>query len=187
MNENLILNYMDVVLRDLEEEDIKDYIDWYTIKTEWQDWEAPWDGDMNKDIENLEKDLKELLENPLPILRKGFEIDYKGNHVGWTNSYPLDGEEDKLAIGIVITESKYWERHIGEESLICFIRYILDRDPYRDIFIETWEKNKRMINLAKKLGFEVSPLEQDIKVIDGKEYVVERFKLTDENVSRYRI
>lgn len=186
MNENLVLHYEDIILRDLKEEDIKDYINWYTTKTDWQDWEAPWGGEVD-DLEKIEEDLRELLDNPLPVLRNSFEIDYKGEHIGWTNSYPLDGEEDKLAIGVVISEPKYWEKHIGEMALICFIRYILEKDPYRDIFIETWAENKRMINLAKKLGFEVSPLEQDKKIIDGKEYIVERFKLTDENVSRYRI
>jgi len=177
---------MDVVLRDFKESDIKDYINWYTIEKDWQEWEAPW-NDYGSDIGSLEKDLKELLENPLPRLRSSFEIDYEGRHIGWTNSYILDGEEDRLAIGLVIAESQYWNRDIGEKALICFIRYILEKDPYRDIFIESWVENKRMINLARKLGFDELPLERSTRLIRGREYIVDRFKLTDENVMRYRI
>lgn len=186
MGENLKLQYMDVVLRDLREEDIKDYIDWYTIDRDWQEWEAPW-GEGQRDIDLLEEDLRELLESPLPAFRKSFEIDFDGRHIGWTNSYVLDGEEDRLAIGLVIAEPRYWDRSIGERALICFIRYILEKDPYRDIFIETDIENKRMINLAKKLGFVELPLERKARIIAGREYIIDRFKLTDENVMRYRI
>lgn len=186
MNDNLILSYMDVTLRDRKESDIKDYIDWYTIKTDWQQWVAPWGGEF-RSIKSLEKDLRESLEDPLPNIREHLEIEYHGHHVGWTNSYIIDGEADKLAVQIVLPEERHWNRGIGEKALICFIRYILEKDPYRDIFVEIWDGNKRMINLARSLGFEISPLERITKGKDKERFLVDRFKLTDENVSRYRI
>lgn len=186
MKKNLILHYMDIVLRDTEEKDIKDYIDWYTLKKDWQQWVAPWSDDFIG-IKSLEKRLRESLDNPLPIIRKRLEISYQDSHIGWVDSYIIDDDADKLAVQVVLPNNKNWNRGFGEKALICFIRYILEKDPYRDIFLEIWDGNKRMINLGHKLGFEVSPLERIVKTKAKEEFIVDRYKLTDENINRYRI
>ena len=32
-----------IVLRDMIESDIEDYVRWFTTETEWSDWDAPWE------------------------------------------------------------------------------------------------------------------------------------------------
>lgn len=186
MEEMLVLSYKEVSLRELEEKNIRDYIDWFTIKTDWQKWEAPW-NELDVEVDQLEEKLLEYINMEKPALRKRFEIYYRDSHVGWTNSYYIDGEEDMLAIGVVIPDKEFWARGIGEKALICYIRYILEKDPYKDIYVETFEENERMINLAEKLGFETVPLIEKYQEVDGEKMPMLTMKLTTENIERYRI
>ncbi len=186
MKDNLVLSFKDIILRDKIEDDFKDYIHWYTEETDWQQWVEPWSEGL-RNVKSLEKDLRKSLDNPPPIIRADLEIIYEDMHVGWVDSYIIDGEADKLGVQVVIPDKENWNKGIGEKALICFIRYVLEVDPYRDIFVEIWDGNVRMISLARKLGFEVSPLERITKTRDKVEYVVDRYKLTDENISKYRI
>ena len=39
------LKYKNIILRDMEEKDLDDYIRWNTTETEWQNWDAPWEVD----------------------------------------------------------------------------------------------------------------------------------------------
>ena len=184
MKDILVLNYKDVSLRDLREEDLKDYMEWYKKKEDWQSLEMPWD---TIDLDKLEGNLKDRSDNKGNFFRKRFEIDYEGRHIGWVSSYYIDGEGDKLSLGVVLAESSYWGRNIDQMALICFIRYILDRDPYRDIFIETLDDNVYMQKLSASLGFDEVVLDKYSRLVDGERYTIKRFKLTDENIYRYRL
>ncbi len=38
------IKYENIVLRDIIESDIKDYVRWFTVKTEWSNTDAPWES-----------------------------------------------------------------------------------------------------------------------------------------------
>ena len=38
------IEYKDIILRDMTEEDIEDYIRWNTVETDWANWDAPWES-----------------------------------------------------------------------------------------------------------------------------------------------
>ena len=33
-----------LILRDMTEQDIEDYVRWFTSDTEWGEWDAPWES-----------------------------------------------------------------------------------------------------------------------------------------------
>ena len=37
------IEFKDIILRDMIESDIEDYVRWFTIQREWENWDAPWE------------------------------------------------------------------------------------------------------------------------------------------------
>ena len=37
------IKYGNIILRDMIESDIEDYVRWFTVKREWETWDAPWE------------------------------------------------------------------------------------------------------------------------------------------------
>lgn len=172
------LSYKDIILRDQCLEDIKDYIKWYTLETEWQNWDAPWENGDPIDVDIMRYDMMEDLEKPLSKIRRRFEIDYKnGKHIGWTSTYYINENKDMLAIGIDIPNEDYRGKRLGEYALICFISYILEEEPLQNIYTQTWSGNGRMVRLALKLGFKEFERKKDFRKVNGKNYDGLTFKL----------
>ena len=90
----------DIIIRDICPSDIADHVRWRTVDTEWMNWDAPWRQPTLPPAE-AERFLRRLAASPLPAVRTRFEIALDtGEHIGWMNSYPLDGvpEMDKARI-----------------------------------------------------------------------------------------
>lgn len=37
------IEFENIVLRDMIESDIEDYVRWFTVEREWKNWDAPWE------------------------------------------------------------------------------------------------------------------------------------------------
>ena len=37
----MIIEFDDIILRDMIESDIEDYVRWFTVEREWENWDAP--------------------------------------------------------------------------------------------------------------------------------------------------
>lgn len=81
-----------LILRDMIEKDIEDYVIWFTKDLEWGNWDAPWE-DFNPDEENERQgwteyynSVKDLPEN---VVRWKYEIENDGVHIGWVSSYAV--------------------------------------------------------------------------------------------------
>lgn len=145
-----------VILKKFKNEDIKEYRDWYTKNTEWQKWDAPWikrEFNMDSIIEQRKSNNS---RNPIMT----FEIYTVSNiHIGWVNAYYIDDKyiltdtkTEKIAIGLDIPNEVYREKGNGTEALDLFITYFKNNN-IRNIYIQTWSGNYRMIKVAEKLGF----------------------------------
>ena len=84
-----------ITLRDMVYEDIFDYVNWFTNETEWMNWDAPWEKDIesNEDIlfQRFSKRYEYLKQQT--SIRKRFEIilnDINQTHIGWVSSYLID-------------------------------------------------------------------------------------------------
>lgn len=49
------IKYENIILRDMIETDIEDYVRWFTAEREWEKWDAPWEKeDTDEEIERKE-------------------------------------------------------------------------------------------------------------------------------------
>ena len=154
-----------IVLRDMIESDIEDWIRWETVDTEWMDWDGP---DMpSEPINEMEyrSDLLEFVNTPRELgFRSFFEIaTTEGLHIGRINSYALDkslkslrwpkeGAPERVAIGIDICDSSMWGRGLGTMAIAAMILYFRENGIW-DIYTQTWSGNIRMVRCAEKIGF----------------------------------
>lgn len=44
-----------IVLRDMNESDIEDYVRWFTLEREWENWDAPWEKEETDEETEREK------------------------------------------------------------------------------------------------------------------------------------
>lgn len=111
--------FEDIILRDMIESDIEEYVRWFTTEREWENWDATWEKE-NTDGESERKSWTEHYESvkdcPDDACRRKFEIQWHGRHIGWCSSYRIDekfewvgkiqeGQTVYRAVGIDICKS----------------------------------------------------------------------------------
>ena len=160
------IKYENIILRDMIETDIEDYVRWFTAEREWGKWDAPWEKeDTDEETERKEwtKYYESVKNRPDDAYRWKFEILWNGKHIGWVCSYCIDenyewvgkAEEGQIvhrAVGIDICESDSWGNGIGTNALRAFMDYCLDSGAC-ELYTQTWSGNVRMLRCADKLGF----------------------------------
>ena len=155
-----------MILRDMIESDIEDYVRWFTVEREWENWDAPWEKqDTSEETER--KKWTEYYESvkarPDDTHRWKFEIEWNGRHIGWVSSYYIDenyewvgnikaGQTVYRAIGAGICEPDLWGKGIGTKALRAFMNYYFEKGV-NELYTQTWSGNVRMIRCAEKLGF----------------------------------
>jgi len=172
-----------IVLRDMIESDIEDYVRWFTTETEWSDWDAPWEP-VGSNPEEERKSWTEyygsVKDLPPDAPRQKFEIDLDGRHIGWVSRYfdlgDLDNPEQIPAVGIDIAEQNARGSGAGTEALRQFIEY-LKMQGAAGVFTQTWSGNVRMLRVAEKLGFVPYARVKGIRTVRGKKYDALTLKL----------
>lgn len=160
------IRYRNIILRDLIESDIEDWIRWETVDTEWMDWDGP-DLEAPPFVESeFRAECAVLLEKPRSGFRNFFELDTAdGKHIG-TVTAGLTGDDYEYltradieagkkayhTIGIVICESSDWSRGLGTQALTAFCKHFIDHGKC-EIRLQTWSGNIRMVRCAEKIGF----------------------------------
>ena len=180
----LEIKYQNIVLRDMIEPDIEDWIRWDSVETEWMDWDAPDEPTEEINPEEYRKELLDFVNTPRPDgFRNFFEIaTVEGLHIGRINSYainesyewvswrnPMTDSNFTAAIGIDICDSRVWGRGYGSQAITAFIQHFLEYG-IRDICLQTWSGNYRMIHVAEKIGFEECNRRLGNRLIRGAVY-----------------
>ena len=184
------IQYKNIILRDMIESDIEDYVRWFTVETEWSKNDAPWEP-VDSDEETERKSWKEYYESVKDlsgdVRRWKFEIEWNGRHIGWVSSYPIDescewvgevkeGQTVHRAIGIDICESGVWGHGIGTNALRAFVSYYFE-SGVKELYTQTWSGNTRMLRCAEKLGFTECSRRIGIREVEGKKYDALIFRL----------
>ncbi len=184
------IEFGDIVLRDMIESDIEDYVRWFTTEREWENWDAPWEKEeADEEAERASwrkyyESVKNLSED---ACRWKFEIQWHGRHIGWCSSYRIDGKFEWVgkiqegqtvyrAVGIDICEPDIWGGGIGTNALRAFINYYFDKGE-NELYTQTWSGNVRMIRCAEKLGFTECHREIDFREVNGQKYDGLTFRL----------
>lgn len=193
------IEYKDIILRDMTEADIEDDIRWYTLETDWSNWDAPWEPlpDISDTDAYRKKELLKLAE-PKDKIRWGFEIETaEGNHIGTVSSYMINenfewisvkdikpGDKAFRTVGISICESSFCGKGFGTKALAAFVNYYLENGE-DEIYCQTWSGNIRMVKCAEKLGFEICKRKIDYREVNGKKYDGLSFRLSKEKFYSY--
>lgn len=190
------IKFENIILRDMIESDIEDYVRWFTTEMEWSDWDAPWEP-IESDAQTERKTCTECYEaiNNMPekAMRWKFEVEYEGEHVGWVSSYLVDENFDGItlanvkdgqivyrAVGIDICEPEARGKGVGTNALRTFINYYF-RYGFENIYTQTWSGNVRMIRCAEKLGFVECNRCVGERMVNGKKYDGLTFRLEKRN------
>lgn len=167
-----------VILRDIREEDISDYIRWYTVDTEWTNWDAPWEPITSVNLDEMTAALRNRISHA-PLPRRRLEIGLNsGEHAGWVSSYHIHGDPEKLAVGIDIPSPGLRGQGIGGLALGCWMRYLFEAHGCSRLYTQTWSGNVRMIKLADKLGFHEVDRTIGIREVRGNMYDALTFEIS---------
>ena len=186
------IKFENIILRDMIESDIEDYVRWFTTETKWSKTDAPWEP-MESDEETERRDWTEyyqaVRDMPGKAIRWKFEIEFCGKHIGWVSSYLIDGnygfttpadvqsgQKVYRAIGIDICESDVWGKGIGTNALRAFMDYYFSLG-FESLYTQTWSGNTRMIRCAEKLGFVECNRYTGIREVEGRAYDALTFRL----------
>lgn len=186
------IKFKNITLRDMIESDIEDYVRWFTVDREWENWDAPWEKE-DTDEESERTSWSEYYESvkmlPDTELRWKFEVEWNGRHIGWVSSYMMDenhewisadtiqpGQTVRRAIGICICEPDVWGNGIGTNALRAFINYYFANGA-TELYTQTWSGNTRMIRCGTKLGFAECNRHVGKREVEGKTYDALTFRL----------
>lgn len=160
------IRYRDIVLRDMRECDIGDWIRWYNVETLWGDWDAPDEEMKAVDPESFRAKNLKMLESNRQGFRKSFELyTVWGDHIGAVSSYAIDENFQWMSwqdahdcgrfyhtLGLDICDSRFWGKGLGTQALTAFTKHFLDNGK-EPLCLQTWSGNERMIRCAKKIGY----------------------------------
>jgi RimJ/RimL family protein N-acetyltransferase len=174
------------------ESDILDYVSWFTKETEWMNWDAPWEKDIDIDEKVLYNRFRNryihIANTEYEQLRNKFEIivnDENQTHIGWVSAYLIDDDFNfnihgsKYAVGIDIPELKYRGKGYGYDALHTFMDYLFHKGV-TELYLQTWSGNMKMIRLAHRLGFAEINRYENLRTVSGKTYDALTLKITKE-------
>ena len=175
-----------LLLRDMREDDIEDYVRWFTTETEWMNWDAPWEWESisERSIEEERQAWKEYYASvkdlPDDSIRWKYEIEADGKHIGWICSYTdlgyLENREEILAVGLDIPETDDRRKGHGTKAFKLFLDY-LRKHGHNSFFTQTWSGNIPMMKAAERLGFTEIVRKTDYREVNGKKYDAVTFRL----------
>lgn len=179
-----------LILRDMIESDIEDYVNWFTTETEWGDWDAPWEpfeDDKDSARRQWTQIYNSLCDYPSDKEKYRFEIELDGNHIGWVGSYRdlgyIENKENIPVIGITIPSLSHRRNGNGTNALLLFADYWKNLG-YSKLYTQTWAGNYPMIKLAQKLGFKEFYRKKDYRTVNGQKYDAVTFLIELEDISQ---
>lgn len=173
-----------IELRDMIESDIENYVRWFTVETEWLDWDGPWETfaptTEEEERANWTDYYHQVRDLSGDVTRYKFEVVADGVHIGWVSRYTdlgyMDNSDKIPAIGIDLPEQSARAKGAGTEALRLFIEYLRGRG-YPAVYTQTWSGNLPMLRVAEKLGFREICRKVGIREVRGEKYDAVTFRL----------
>ena len=151
-----------LVLRILEEKDAsEEYAFWLN------------DPAVNKYLETRKTTVEELKKYIDERLKRGnclfFGIFWKANgeHIGNIKLEPIDFEQGKATLGILIGNTAYWGKGVGAEAVNTLTDYAFNFLNLDEVNLGVISENKAAIGLYKKCGFEEYSIDKQSLNHDG--------------------
>ena len=179
MNNLFPLRYNNVTLRPMCESDIPDDEKWFSVETEWGEWDAPWEENstVEERLEWRRNVLKKNADTP-PKFYGFLDMDTdEGRHIGWVTCYTID-IDDVIAVGINIPPPDARRKGYGKNALLCYMDYIFSRKDVEELYTQTWSGNFPMIKLAEVIGFTEIGRIKGIRKVRGGRYDALTFSMS---------
>ena len=165
-----------LILRDMRESDIEDYVRWFTTETEWGKWDSPWEA-FETSEEEERKSWTEYYESvkslPDENIRWKYEIELDGAHIGWICSYTdlgyMENTENVLAIGLDIPSMENRKSGCGTKAFQMYMDYLREHG-HNSFYTQTWSGNLAMVRVAEKLGFQEVCRMENYREVNGGMY-----------------
>ena len=128
---------------------------------------------------SVQEDQKGFLDSPLGILARGYVyrdcrarvwgVSADDCLVGLALVRDMDEEPAAYDLQQFMIDRRYQGRGYGTAALAAYIRHYLDQGV-RELYLETWSGNARMLGCAAKLGFVECGREAGVRLVDGMAY-----------------
>lgn len=137
----------------------------------WWRLESPWEGKPSAaELGAVPAQVRALArERAIPPTRMVIET-RAGTPIGTVTRYWADERTGWLEVGIGIYEARYWGKGYGTEALAMWIDHLFETTDLRRIGLRTWSGHRRMVRLARRLGFSREATFREACVVGGRAY-----------------
>jgi RimJ/RimL family protein N-acetyltransferase len=137
----------------------------------WWRLESPWAGRPGPaELRQIPRHVRALArDRRLPPQRMVIET-RAGRPVGTVTRYWADERTGWLEVGVGIYEARHWGRGYGSEALALWVDHLFESLPLRRIGLRTWSGNRRMMRLARRLGFVQEAVFREAYAAGGRVY-----------------
>ncbi len=166
---------MNIVIRELEINDLDDYLYWNHPTREFHKFNGPYyEKSSEEELKQFVEELKELLLKGEKNVLKNKKIIANGETgeiIGQVNWYWKSQETFWMEVGIVIFNENYWGNGIGYTALKMWIDEIFGENPKLiRLGLSTWSGNLRMMHLAEKIGLKKEAVYRKARIVDNEYY-----------------
>ena len=155
LNKEIKIEGNRIYLRKLGEKDAtKEYCDWLN------------DPEVNKyivtkgaNINELKQYIRDKNNNPNCLF---LGIFYKENetHMGNIKLEPIDFENKKATLGILIGAKEYWGKELGTEAVKLLVNWAFDSLRLEEVNLGVISENVAAIKTYEKAGFQIDKIEK---------------------------
>lgn len=110
-------------------------------------------------VEDLRRYIKDKNENP-NCLFLGIFFKENKKHIGNIKLEPIDFDNKKATLGILIGEKEYWGKGIGTEAVKLLVDWTFDNLRLEEVNLGVISENKAAIKVYTKAGFHIDRIEK---------------------------
>lgn len=120
----------------------------------WWRWDAPWEGPpSSSELRRLPVMVGLIARERVQPPRRMVIETRAASPIGSVSRYWVDERTQWLEVGIALYESRHWNKGYGSEALALWVDHLFDGLGLRRLGLRTWGGNRRMIRVARALGF----------------------------------
>jgi RimJ/RimL family protein N-acetyltransferase len=117
----------------------------------------------------LKQYIKEKKENPNCLFLGSF-LKENNKHIGNIKLEPIEFNNKKATIGILIGNKDYWGKGIGTEATKLLVNYAFNSLDLKEVNLGVISENKVAIKVYKKVRFQIDRVEKKSAIYGNKYY-----------------
>ncbi|WP_075767511.1 GNAT family N-acetyltransferase [Photobacterium proteolyticum] len=161
-----MLHIDEIKLRVATSEDKLPLYSLLTTDEEWTKFNGPYFPYSTPTLEEFESGMfKRLCEGIDALL-----IEFQGEVIGSVSYYWEDQRTRWLEVGVIIYDSRYWNKGVGRKALIPWITHLFNTLEIARVGLTTWSGNPRMVACAQSIGMTLEARLRKVRYFQGQYY-----------------